>query len=280
VRRLIVTADDFGSALGVNEAVEIAHREGILSAASLMVGGGAVADAVARARRLPTLRVGLHLVVVDGPPVLAPRDIPDLLAADGLLPSALGAAGVRFFFLTRLRRQLEAEVRAQFEAFRATGLPLDHVNAHHHMHLHPTVLGMILKVGRDFGLRAVRLPREPLLASRRAARTGWVGAAAGLGLWPWTGLLRLRLRRAGLRCNDFVFGLGGTGAMHEDTVLRLLRELPEGVTEMYFHPATRGGPEPAYVAPDPDSELAALVSPRVRAALQAMGIRPIGFSEL
>ena len=69
-RKLIVTADDFGAAREVNEAVELAHTRGILTAASLMMSGAAVGDAVARARRLPALRVGLHLVLVDGAPVL------------------------------------------------------------------------------------------------------------------------------------------------------------------------------------------------------------------
>ena len=68
MKGLIVTADDFGAAPEVNEAVEIAHTRGILTAASLMMSGTAVGDAIARARRLPTLRVGLHLVLVDSPP--------------------------------------------------------------------------------------------------------------------------------------------------------------------------------------------------------------------
>ena len=69
MRYLIVTADDFGAALAVNEAVEIAHTQGILTAASLMVGGEAADDAVERARRLPGLGVGLHVVLADGRPV-------------------------------------------------------------------------------------------------------------------------------------------------------------------------------------------------------------------
>jgi len=98
VRKLIVTGDDFGLAVPVNEAIEEAHRRGILTTASLMVGAGVVADAVERARRLPTLKVGLHLVLVEGRPVLPPREIPDLVDGEGEFSSRLVGAGLNFFF--------------------------------------------------------------------------------------------------------------------------------------------------------------------------------------
>ena len=139
-KTLIVTADDFGISLPVNEAVETAARIGVLTAASLMVAGDAAADAVERARRLPNLKVGLHLVLVRGKPILPPSGIPDLVDEAGLLRRNLAAAGIRIFFSARAKQQAEAEIRAQFRAFHATGLPLDHVNAHNHYHLHPTIL--------------------------------------------------------------------------------------------------------------------------------------------
>ena len=127
-----------------------------------MVGAPEAANAIERAKRLPGLGVGLHIVLVRGRPVLPPAAIPDLVDGDGRFHGDLARAGFRFFFLPRARRQLAAEIRAQFEAFRDSGLTLDHVNAHNHMHLHPTVLGLILKIGAAYGLRAVRLPFEPL----------------------------------------------------------------------------------------------------------------------
>ena len=170
MKRLIVTADDFGLCLAVNEAVEEAHRRGILSAASLMVGARAARDAADRARRLPSLRVGLHVVVVDGPPISPPHTVPDLVDPRGEFSSHLFRAGIKFFFRPRVRRQLEREIRAQFQAFRDMGLALDHVNCHNHMHLHPTIGRIILEVGREYGLRAMRYPYEPVLPSWRASR--------------------------------------------------------------------------------------------------------------
>ena len=161
MKRLIVTADDFGAAVEVNEAVEEAHVHGVLTAASLMVAGGAVDDAVARARRLERLRVGLHVVLVEGRPALSAAALPDLTGPDGLFRRDMVACAVDIFFKPAARRQLLAEITAQFEAFAATGLALDHVNTHKHFHLHPTIAGVILKVGRRFGMDAMRTPAEP-----------------------------------------------------------------------------------------------------------------------
>jgi hopanoid biosynthesis associated protein HpnK len=282
MRRLIVTADDFGRSRPVNEAVERAAREGILSAASLMVGAPEAADAVARARHLPRLGVGLHIVLVDGVPVLPPSRIPDLVDGEGRFPRALGAAGLRFFFRPGVRAQLAAEIRAQFETFRSTGLELDHVNGHNHMHLHPTVLGLILAIGRDYGLRAVRLPREPLgplIASGQATylRQG----PASLGLAPWLALMRARLRRARIRHNDWLFGMARTGQMTESVLLDLIEALPGGVSELYFHPAAGSG-EPAdpISGYDQEGEFRALLSSKVRGAIRRAGFEPVAFRDL
>jgi hopanoid biosynthesis associated protein HpnK len=282
-RQVIVTADDFGLDVAVNQAVEQAHCQGILTTASLMVGAPAAADAVERARRLPALRIGLHVVLVQGRPVLPPEQVPDLVDENGELSGRLVRAGFSWFFRPRVRRQLAAEIRAQYEAFRSTGLPLDHVNAHNHMHLHPTLHALIVAVGRDYGLRAVRVPYEPPLASFRAGGGGLARRLlTAAGMAPWVALLRRRLRRAGLKSNRFVFGLHDSGNMNAELVVRLAGELRAGVTEIYFHPATRRSPEldrqmPAY---HHQAELAALISPGVSAALSAAGARRIAFCDL
>jgi hopanoid biosynthesis associated protein HpnK len=229
-RQLITVADDFGLTESVNEAVEAAATRGILTSASLMVGAPAFADAVARARRCPGLHVGLHLVVIEGPAVLPRARIAALTDSDGQFPSDQLRLGFGYAFRPRVRRQLAAEIRAQFEAFAATGLPLDHANAHKHMHLHPVVGQMMIDIGREFGLRAVRVPAEP----KRA------GEPAGARLLrQWCAILRLQAKRAGMITNDQVLGLATTGHMTEPVVRDLLGRLPAGLTEMYFHPASR-----------------------------------------
>ena len=269
MRRLIITADDFGLSTAVNEAVELAHRDGVLTAASLMVGAPEADDAIARARRLPGLAVGLHVALVQGSAILPPAAIPDLVDAAGRFSDNLFAAGVRYFFHPRARAQLRAEIAAQFEAFRATGLRLDHVNAHNHMHLHPTVLSLILEVGQAYGMRAMRLPFEPTWLSWRATHSRFAArASTNLFLQPWIALMRARLQRANVTCNDTVFGLHDSGAMREVAVLGFLERLPAGISEIYFHPAMNG--------PD-EQDFHVLTSSRVRAAVESLRVERGGY---
>lgn len=264
MRRVSFSADDFGLSPGVNEAVERAHRDGVLDAASLMVAGPAAEDAVRRARALPGLRVGLHLVVIEGPAVLPPARIPALIGADGQFPSDQLRLGINYFFRPAVRRQLAGEIRAQFEAFAATGLHLDHANAHKHMHLHPTVGRLMLEIGRSFGLDRVRVPAEPpAVMARCGVRVGWGDRA----LHAWTRLLRHQARRAGMRVNDHCFGLAWSGHMTLDRVRRLLDHLPEGDNELYFHPASERDALLRALMPtyEHEAELAALLDPALRA---------------
>ena len=265
---LTVTADDFGLSEAVNEGIERAHCDGILTHASLMMGGAAVGDAIARAKRLPSLRVGLHLVVIEGPAVLPPAEIPDLVDETGWFPSDQLALGLKYFFLPRIRRQLRAEIRAQFAAFAATGLALDHADSHKHMHLHPTVGAMLLREGRPHGLTTVRVPREPVAVM---AKCGVPPTIAARAMAAWTKVFRAQAHRAGMTTPDNVFGLAWSGTFDEPRLLRLIPHLPEGATELYFHPAAARDPiidcwMPIYRH---QSELAALTSPEVRAALAA-----------
>jgi hopanoid biosynthesis associated protein HpnK len=266
-RGLIVTADDFGLHPRVNLAVERAHRHGVLSAASLMIGAPAAHDAVTRARELPQLRVGLHLVLADGAALLPRASIRALLDEHGRFGDNMVRDGVRFFFLPHVRRQLEREIRAQFDAFAQTGLTLDHVNTHKHFHLHPTVLGLILEIGREYGMKAMRLPFE---------------ANAPLWLKPWIAQVRARLDRAGIAHNDYVVGITGTGRMDEAAWLAALADLPHGVGEIYCHPALAGEFPLSDGMRDyrHADELQALLSPKVAAAIRALGARVGGFADV
>ena len=259
---LAFTADDFGLSPAVNEGIELAHRDGVLTHASLMVTGAAVADAVLRAKRLPGLQVGLHLVVIEGV---------SAVTAEWFGSNQFGL-GLRHAWR---RRALEKEVRAQFAAFAATGLTLSHADAHKHMHLHPMVGAALVRVGREFGLRRVRVPAEPPAVM---ARLGVPPTAASRAMHAGTRLLRRQVLSAGMTAPDAVFGLAWSGHMTEARVLLLLPALPPGDIEIYFHPATHADATVAAFMPGYEhaAELAALVSPAVRAALPAAPARTAG----
>lgn len=275
-KKLIITADDFGAAREVNDAVERAHRDGVLTAASLMVSGAAADDAVTRARTMPSLRVGLHLVLVDGKPVLPASAVPDLVDGAGNFRTDMALAGTAMFFLPKVRAQLAREIAAQFDAFVATGLPLDHVNAHKHFHLHPTIAALLVSIGKAHGVKGARVPLEPQAVLARIEKhraSGTVTLTA-----PFARRLRRRFAREGIAAPDQVFGLAWSGGMTQARLRGLIEQLPEGLSEIYMHPAT--GPYPgsapgyAYAG-----ELAALTDPDLAALIAAFDIRVGGYGD-
>ena len=241
-----------------------------------MVGGAAAADAVETARRLPRLAVGLHLALADAAPVLPASAVPDLVDDRGCFRPNMALAGAAMFFLPRVRRQMLAEVRAQFEAFRATGLKLDHVTAHRHFHLHPSITAAILGLKAEFGVEAVRAPLEP--RSVLARIEGGTPRLAAAALGPMARLQRRRLRSAGIASPDQVFGLAWSGAMTPARVAGLVANLPDGVSEIYVHPATTPGFAGAAPGYRYREELDALTSPELSRRIAAAGVATGGFA--
>lgn len=284
-RQLIITGDDFGMSVEVNEAVEEAHRRGVLTSASLVVAGEAAADAIARARRMPALGVGLHVALLHAPAALSKEQIADLMDENRRgFDRRAWKTGSRIALFPHVRRQALAEVRAQFDLFRNTGLALDHVDGHKHFHQHPWLLGALIALAPEYGIRAIRLPRESAFHSWRAA--GHVALGRRLfdmaAHWPLLRLMRRMLRSAGIASNDWFFGKHDGGAIGRCWVLRLLEQLPPGVSEIGLHPARRSWPPP-YGPPAHwrvSEELAALIDPDVIAACRRPGLRLAKFSDL
>lgn len=236
--QVIFNADDFGATTEINQAVLLAHQRGVLTSASLMVNGEAIQEAVDIARRTPTLAVGLHLVLVDGHASLAPKTVPHLVDWAGNFSNDALRAGVSYFFSTAARRELAQEIAAQFEYFAATGLPLDHVNGHLHMHMHPAVFPLVLQQAIIYHAAGLRLPRDELMISLSYSRGGFLNKilwAVEFGLL--NGWAASRLADLPLAVTDRVFGLMESGRMSEPYVCRVLDHLAGAATEIYFHPS-------------------------------------------
>jgi hopanoid biosynthesis associated protein HpnK len=273
-RRLIVTADDFGMSLEINEAVEQAHREGILTCASLVVAGEAAEDAIRRAHAMPSLGVGLHLALLDAP---AAAPVPSAIVPDGAhLGSSPVTTGIAIMLSAKVRAAARREIAAQFEAYRKSGLALGHLDGHWHYHQHPAVLAMAIELGKPLGLKGVRVPYEPYGFSGEIGGGGRVlgRLAHAVGIYPLARAMRRRIAAAGLVANDCFYGIADAGEVNEDLLTRLVEHLPSGLTEAGLHPATRNaGGEHALPADwQPARELAALTSPSVRRAVEAGGI--------
>jgi hopanoid biosynthesis associated protein HpnK len=282
-RRLIVSADDFGLSPGVNAGIMRAHRDGILTDASLMVNGAAFDEAVELARATPTLSVGLHLVLVQGRATAPPSAVPGLVDAAGMFRTNPVAVGFRYFFTPGIHVQLEREICAQLEKYLNTGLPLSHVDGHLNIHVHPTVLNILVRVAERYRIRALRLPREPLAISLRLdGRERPRKIAESLAFRRLTAFAAPRLIAHGIRSPDQMFGLHQSGHVTEPYLLGVIDALAPGVTEIYSHASLVDAEARRWRPADYEceGELAALTSVRVREALQARSIERTSYRAL
>lgn len=270
-RRFIVNADDFGCSHSTNQAVIRAHREGILTTTSLMVNEPGYDEAVTLAKENPKLGVGLHLTLLRGHAALPREKIPGLVNERGEFSNNPGLTGFRYFLSRRLRDQLRAEIHAQFEKFRATGLPLDHVDGHLHLHLHPTIFRILMEDSEKLGIRRLRWTRDRFWLNARLASGRWPYRIASAVIFRCLSARALRaLERRSIRHTDVVFGLMQDACVDETFVLRLLPHLPNGDSELYSHPSLD----------EFKHEFDALVSPRVKALVAAKGIQLIRYQDL
>jgi chitin disaccharide deacetylase len=270
-RRLIVNADDFGRSQEINAAVIRAHTEGVLTTASLMVNEDGFDEAARLAQLHPTLGVGLHLSLVCGRSALPAAQIPGLVDERQEFTRCPVIAGAKYFFQSSLRRQLQAEIDAQFARFQRTGLRCDHLNGHLHLHLHPTILPMVLESAKRHDVRAIRLTRDPLRLNARLAGGRWLYRISHAAIF---GVLSRRatapLHQLGLAHTARVFGVLQDGRMDEDFLVRLLRHLPAGDSELYSHPSVTQFKH----------ELDALLSPKVKRLIAELEIELIRYQDL
>jgi hopanoid biosynthesis associated protein HpnK len=270
-RRLIVNADDFGLSHSVNTAVIRAHQEGILTTASLMVNEPGFDEAVALAREHPRLGVGLHLVLLCGHSTLPPQRIPGLVNQCGEFSPSPAAVGLRYFAVRSLRSQLEAEVGAQVDKFHRTGLRLDHVNGHLHLHLHPVVFDILIRNAARWGIERMRLTRDSFWLNATLARGRWFYRTSHTVIFGWLCARAERaMQRLTIRHTGSVFGLLQQARVDEDYIARLLPNLPSGDSELYSHPSLD----------EFKHEFAALISPRVKLLARNLGIELIRYQDL
>jgi len=270
-RRLIVNADDFGLSPSVNEAVYRAHHEGILTSASLMVNEPGFQQAVKLAKASPELGVGLHLTLLMGHSTLPPAEIPGLANSRGEFSDHPTSAGLAYFFKPALRAQLRAEIHAQFEKFHSTGLALDHVNGHLHLHLHPVIFEILMADQQKLGIRHLRLTRDCLSRSRKLSHGHWFYRLSHTAIYEWlSNRAREPLRRRNIKHAQITFGLLQNARVDEAYILRLLPALPPGDSELYSHPSLDNFKH----------EFDALVSPRVEELLKELGIGLIRYQDL
>lgn len=269
--RLIVNADDFGLHPGINAGILEAHRCGIVTSASLSPNGAAFQDATRLAKGAPTLAVGIHLTLVGEPPLSDPASLPTL-APGGRLPHYFTTLFRRLLLGRISHDEIEREMAAQVARAVDAGIKVSHLDSHQHVHLHPAMLPIAIRVARRFAIGAVRAARQVFAFSgiRPALLSLFARRAAG------------RLRANGLRTPDTCLGLAETGSLDEARLAQLLDALPEGASELVCHPGI-GAESIARDYPWGfrwDDETRALSQPGLRARLLARGVDLISYHEL
>lgn len=277
--QLVVNADDFGISRGVNRGIIEAHQRGLVTSASLMANLPAAEDALTRAAITPGLGLGLHLTLTAGRPLSPPAAVPSLVDLDGRF-LALGGLLARLS-LGRVRAEdLERELLAQIEWALRRGLRPSHLDGHHHIHVHPRVAPIVIRLARDHGIRWVRCPVEggPSAGLLRRSRTD---AARTLAISAFALLTRALVRRAGLRTTQHFRGIGLGMGFGEPSLVAALERLPGGLTELMTHPGYPDDELARYTvfAEGRDRELAALISPAARAAVRRRRVRLVRFPE-
>jgi chitin disaccharide deacetylase len=243
VKNLIVNADDLGWTEGVNRGIAEAHRNGIVTSASLLANGAAFASAVALASATPALGVGVHLNLSDGEPVSPPESVPSLVSDSAKF--ADGPEGLLLKIATRglALHEVEQEWEAQIGKVRDAGISPTHLDGHKHVHMLPGLFEIALRLAKRYGIGAIRVAHEE--SSLRAALSAGDEARAGVVLKQGVQARGLKLlahdareqaERAGISTADFFCGIAQTGEMTKEGVAKLLLSLPDGTTELMCHP--------------------------------------------
>ena len=275
MKELIINADDFGLSSGANRAIIKAWQGGILTSTSLMVAGSAFEEAVALARANPGLQLGLHLTLVQGRGIMKHPGFPSLVDSSGDFTNDPVMAGMRYFFLKPLRKQLYREIEGQILRFLDTGIPLSHLDGHLNIHMHPVVFDILLELMPKYGITSFRLSRERFFNDISIDRRRLVGKA--VDAFIFASLARRcepELAKRRISYSGEVKGLLNSGSMTEGYLLKALDTLDEGLTEIYFHPGCYPCDELKKWMPDylHEGELAALTSLAVKEKLKTMGI--------
>jgi len=291
MRRLIINADDLGLTAGVNRGIGECVRFGIVTSTTLMANAACFDDAVGVVRELgpeiqvasnPAVSVGVHVMLVDGRPLLPPQP-----AQAGEFPA--GFAGVAY---SVFRKHLDAgwiaeEIQAQVCKVQAAGIAVSHVDTHKHVHLLPAVLKPLLRAARACGILAVRNPFVPLkpMAFAHLLRRPhlWKRYAEVKLLRGWLSSFRRTVADEGMVTTDGTFGIVSTGALDLELFRAIAGCIPEGTWELCCHPGYNDaalGQVRTRLRQSRDREREVLISPAARAVLAQHQIQLINYWEL
>lgn len=282
MKQLIVNADDFGLHPLINAGIIKGHQEGFITSTSLMPSAPCWQEAVRLAKENPRLGIGVHLTLVGGVPSVLPKEqVSSLLDDDGLFLPDYVAFAKRYYSGAVKKAELEAELRAQFERALSCGVNITHIDSHQHTHVLPGINSLVLKLSNEYNIIRVRIPKEGYLFTG-GFQTG-VGRLIGRsGLSFCADMAALRADSLGLRHPQHFYGMLAGGHLNAQLIANILRQLPEGVSEIMTHP----GLDSAALGKAFSwqyhwrEELDAYLDAGNKALLKELGIEPVSFAAL
>jgi chitin disaccharide deacetylase len=285
VRRLIVNADDFGLTSGVNRAIIEGNRSGIVTSATLMANARATDAALDLARTQPSLKIGCHVVLIDGVPLTA--NLPTLAEAPQRFRNSL-----KQFALAAVRKQIAAEeiqeeTEAQIRSIQSRGITLTHVDSHKHTHMFPHILRPLLRAAKACGVRAIRNPFEPLRCWPAGMVLGapglWLRSAGVMAFQMFAAEFPRALKAEGMVSTDGTVGIAVTGLLDQHRLVRILEALPDGTWELVCHPGYSDFDLQAAgtrLTQSREIELSALTSAEAKKAIADREIELISYADL
>ncbi len=271
---LIVNADDFGLCEAVTAGVARAFDDGIVTSASLLPTGDSFEHAAALARARPGLDLGIHLALTQTCPLSPPTRIPSLLDGGGRFAPDWRAFLGRYLRGAIRRQHVEIELRAQIERVRLAGLDFSHLDSHQHLHMLPGILPIVVRLASEYGIRALRYPRQKRSNTRRReSPRSLPGRARASALSLVCRLGAPVLRANGLLIPNDFRGLSEAGAWDEESLIGTVAELDGGLTEICCHPGVDDRiDDQLHWGYRWEQELQALTSPKVAAAIAQHGV--------
>lgn len=289
MKNLIVNADDLGWTEGVNRGIAEAHRNGIVTSASLLANGAAFMEAAELARTLPGLGIGVHLNLSDGAPVAEGTRVESLVGANGEFHGAPRKLLVRIVRRKLAVDEVEREWDAQIGKIREAGLKPTHIDGHKHVQMLPGLFEIALKVAKRHGIAAVRVSLESpelclaLLTGCDDPAAVWMQGARAQGFRLLWRNARRQAEESGIGTADYFCGIAQTGALTKEGVLQLLWSLPDGTTELMCHPgyADEALRQTATRLQDSrQKEIEILTDPEIRNVVASQAIRLIDYGSV
>jgi predicted glycoside hydrolase/deacetylase ChbG (UPF0249 family) len=288
VKYLIVNADDLGWTDGVNRGIAEAHNKGIVTSASILANGSAFARGAALARATPSLGIGIHLNLSNGPPLSAAAEVTSLVNASGEFEGGPESLLMRMARRTLRLKEIESEWEKQIRKVLEADIQPTHLDGHKHVHMLPGLFQIALRLAKRHGIAAVRISHEA--SSLRAALSSGKKQNAQVVMKQGVHARALKLlardaralaETAGIATSDYFCGIAQTGELTVEGVTKLLKSLPEGTTEMMCHPGFADQDLEKSATRLQDSrgkEVSILTNPQIRNLVASQGIRLIDYA--